>query len=274
MWRWASPKTSSGSWPTPRSTSRVALFSAKMPPAIRKLRQISTRTTEVKVESKNATAENIRSAKFSRRSTQDGRACTRVLEVRVVQRRMIVFVPHQAGHRKRSPKSCEPRLSAAAHIVEIPQPCGADDRRAEEKVAQRIHILVARCRGPGLDVQGYACCSTRHPTNVVLRAPDGRTAGRGGRGRRCFFFVSRGNATCQVRSRRRPGKVIESSTAQRRRVNDTAGGESRRRITDSIGSPGLDCSSSGRGLRAQITTVRWRHRGRTLGCSRGTASVT
>ena len=89
---------------------QVALFSATMPSAIRKLTaKYLHDPTEVKVEAKTATAENISQRYIQVAGPRKMDALTRVLEVESV-RGDDHLRPHQAGHRRGRRKAARPRL--------------------------------------------------------------------------------------------------------------------------------------------------------------------
>ena len=93
MLQMVSPRMSNASWQTPRSTKQVALFSATMPPGIKK---ITTNwylhdPVEVTVKSKTQTAENITQRYFLVSYLRKMDALTRLLEVEQGDA-MIVFV--------------------------------------------------------------------------------------------------------------------------------------------------------------------------------------
>jgi len=205
---------------------QVALFSATMPPAIRKLsNKYLHDPTEVKVDAKTATADNISQRYIQVAGPRKMDALTRVLEVEQFEA-MIVFVRTKQATEEVAEKLRARGFSAAAINGDIPQAVrGAD----------------------------IACAQLRHSARQrVLRAPDRshRTGGAVGVG--AAFRVAAGTPPAQVDREGDPTKAHRSSTAQRRRRQRTAGVEIRRlhhrqsRVARSGAVP-----SSGRGLRAR-----------------------
>src|SRR5437763_7718824 len=100
---------------------QVALFSATMPPAIRKLtKKYLHDPTEVKVESKTATAENISQRFIQVAGPRKMDALTRVLEVEPFEA-MIVFVRTKQATEEVAEKLRARGFSAAAINGDIPQ---------------------------------------------------------------------------------------------------------------------------------------------------------
>ena len=188
---------------------QVALFSATMPPAIRKLtNKYLHDPVEVKVESKTATAENISQRYIQVAGPRKMDALTRVLEVEPFEA-MIVFVRTKQATEEVAEKLRARGFSAAAINGDIPQ-------------AQRERTIAALKDGgakestswspptsppAGWTSNGYRTCSTTtsRTTTSPMCTASGVPAGRAGRVPRCCSS-RRENVTCSSRLRRRPGR--------------------------------------------------------------------
>ena len=142
---------------------QVALFSATMPPAIRK---ITTKylhdPVEVTVKAKTATADNISQRYIQVAGPRKMDALTRVLEVEPFEA-MIVFVRTKQATEEVAEKLTARGFSAAAINGDIPQAAArAHHRRAEGR--QHRHPGRHRCRGPWSGCRAdLACAQLRHP---------------------------------------------------------------------------------------------------------------
>ena len=169
---------------------QVALFSATMPPAIRK---ITTKylhdAIEVKVKSKTATAENITQRFIQVAGPRKMDALTRVLEVEDFEA-MIVFVRTKQATEEVAEKLRARGFSASAINGDIPQ--ALRERTIAALKDGTIDILVATdVAARGLDVERISHVLNydipHDPESYVHRI--GRT-GRAGRSGTALLFVS------------------------------------------------------------------------------------
>ena len=169
---------------------QVALFSATMPPAIRK---ITTKylhdPVEVTVKAKTATAENISQRYIEVAGPRKMDALTRVLEVEPFEA-MIVFVRTKQATEEVAERLKARGFSAAAINGDIPQP--VRERTIGALKDGSIDILVATdVAARGLDVERISHVLNydipHDPESYVHRI--GRT-GRAGRSGSAILFVS------------------------------------------------------------------------------------
>src|SRR5690242_10600713 len=169
---------------------QVALFSATMPPAIRKLsNKYLHDPTEVKVEAKTATAENISQRYIQVAGPRKMDALTRVLEVEPFEA-MIVFVRTKQATEEVAEKLRARGFSASAINGDIPQ--AVRERTIGALKDGSIDILVATdVAARGLDVERISHVLNydipHDPESYVHRI--GRT-GRAGRSGSAILFVS------------------------------------------------------------------------------------
>ncbi len=210
----------------------MALFSATMPPAIRKITSKYLQdAVEVAVKTKTATAENI-----TQRFIQvDGRrkmdALTRVLEVEEFDA-MIIFVRTKQATEEVAEKLRARGFSAAAINGDIAQ---AQRERTIANLkaggAKGIDILVATdVAARGLDVDRITYVLNydipHDPESYVHRI--GRT-GRAGRSGTALLFVSPPRtSSAEVDRADQPAEAHRDRTAQRRRRQRPAGGQVQR----------------------------------------------
>src|SRR3984885_1619133 len=169
---------------------QVALFSATMPPAIRKLTaKYLHDPTEVKVESKTATAENISQRYIQVAGPRKMDALTRVLEVEQFEA-MIIFVRTKQATEEVAEKLRARGFSAAAINGDMPQ--AQRERTIASLKDGRIDILVATdVAARGLDVERISHVlnyDIPHDTESYVHRI-GRT-GRAGRSGNALLFVS------------------------------------------------------------------------------------
>ena len=176
---------------------QVALFSATMPPAIRK---ITTKylhdPVEVTVKSKTATAENITQRYIQVAGPRKMDALTRVLEVEPFEA-MIVFVRTKQATEEVAEKLRARGFSAAAINGDIAQ--AVRERTIAALKDGTIDILVATdVAARGLDVERISHVLNydipHDPESYVHRI--GRTGRAGRSGHRAAVRLARGNATC------------------------------------------------------------------------------
>ena len=211
---------------------QVALFSATMPPAIRKLTaKYLHDPTEVKVEAKTATAENISQRYIQVAGPRKMDALTRVLEVEPFEA-MIVFVRTKQATEEVAERLRARGFSAAAINGDIPQSQRertiAALKRGRRKRTR--HPGCHRCRCPGIGRRAdIACAQLRHPArHRVVCAPD--RAHRQGRtvGCRAAVRLAARAPPAQVDRESDAAEAHRGRTAQRRRRQRAAGGEIRR----------------------------------------------
>ncbi|MEE2854635.1 MAG: DEAD/DEAH box helicase [Actinomycetota bacterium] len=220
---------------------QVALFSATMPPAIRK---ITTKylhdPLEVSTKAKTATAENISQRYIQVAGPRKMDALTRVLEVEPFEA-MIVFVRTKQATEEVAEKLRARGFSAAAINGDIPQ--GQRERTVAALKDGSIDILVATdVAARGLDVERISHVlnyDIPHDTESYVHRI-GRT-GRAGRSGTALLFVSP--------RERHLLKAIEKATRQTltetglptvEDVNAQRVAKFADSITTALGSPGID----------------------------------
>jgi ATP-dependent RNA helicase DeaD len=220
---------------------QVALFSATMPSAIRKLTaKYLHDPTEVSVEAKTATAENISQRYIQVAGPRKMDALTRVLEVEPFEA-MIVFVRTKQATEEVAERLRARGFSAAAINGDIPQ-----SQRERTITALReggVDILVATdVAARGLDVERISHVlnyDIPHDTESYVHRI-GRT-GRAGRSGAALLFVS--PRECHLL------KAIEKATRQKlteaelpsvEDVNAQRVAKFADSITDSLGAPSIE----------------------------------
>jgi ATP-dependent RNA helicase DeaD len=223
---------------------QVALFSATMPPAIRKLSSKYLHDpTEVKVEAKTATAENISQRYIQVAGPRKMDALTRVLEVEPFEA-MIVFVRTKQATEEVAEKLRARGFSASAINGDIPQAVRERTIAAlKEGGAKGIDILVATdVAARGLDVERIS-----HVVNYDIPHDNesyvhriGRT-GRAGRSGNALLFVSpRERHLLKSIEKATRQKLTEAQLPSVDDVNAQRVAKFADSITDSLGSAGLD----------------------------------
>ena len=223
---------------------QVALFSATMPPAIRKLSaKYLHDPTEVKVDAKTATADNISQRYIQVEGRRKMDALTRVLEVEPFEA-MIVFVRTKQATEEVAEKLRARGFSAAAINGDIPQAVRERTIAALKKGGDKgIDILVATdVAARGLDVERIS-----HVLNYDIPHDNesyvhriGRT-GRAGRSGSALLFVSpRERHLLKSIEKATRQKLIEAQLPSVDDVNAQRVAKFADSITDSLGSPGLD----------------------------------
>ena len=223
---------------------QVALFSATMPPAIRKLTTKYLHDPfEVASKAKTATAENISQRYIQVAGPRKMDALTRVLEVEPFEA-MIVFVRTKQATEEVAEKLRARGFSAAAINGDIPQPQRERTIAAlKEGGSKGIDILVATdVAARGLDVERISHVlnyDIPHDTESYVHRI-GRT-GRAGRSGTALLFVSP--------RERHLLKAIEKATRQTltetelptvEDVNAQRVAKFADSITDALGRPGVD----------------------------------
>src|SRR6201994_2086614 len=222
---------------------QVALFSATMPPAIKK---ITTKylhdPVEVTFKAKTATAENISQRYIQVAGPRKMDALTRVLEVEQFEA-MIVFVRTKQATEEVAEKLRARGFSAAAINGDIPQ-AQRERTIAALKVggAKGIDILVATdVAARGLDVERIS-----HVLNYDIPHDNesyvhriGRT-GRAGRAGAALLFVSpRARHLLKSIEKATRQKLTEAELPSVEDVNAQRVAKFADSITDSLGSPGM-----------------------------------
>jgi ATP-dependent RNA helicase DeaD len=220
---------------------QVALFSATMPPAIRKLTaKYLHDPTEVKVEAKTATADNISQRYIQVAGPRKMDALTRVLEVEPFEA-MIVFVRTKQATEEVAERLRARGFSAAAINGDIQQ-----SQRERTIAALReggIDILVATdVAARGLDVERIS-----HVLNYDIPHDNesyvhriGRT-GRAGRSGAALLFVSpRERHLLKSIEKATRQKLTEAELPSVEDVNAQRVAKFADSITDSLGAPGIE----------------------------------
>jgi ATP-dependent RNA helicase DeaD len=223
---------------------QVALFSATMPAAIRKLTtKYLHDPLEVSFKAKTATAENISQRYIQVAGPRKMDALTRVLEVEPFEA-MIVFVRTKQATEEVAEKLRARGFSAAAINGDIPQSQRERTIAALKKGgAKGIDILVATdVAARGLDVERISHVLNYDIPNdtesYVHRI--GRT-GRAGRSGAALLFVSpRERHLLNSIERATRQKLIEAQLPSVDDVNAQRVAKFADSITDSLGSPGIE----------------------------------
>lgn len=243
---------------------QVALFSATMPPAIRK---ITTKylhdPLEVTSKAKTATAENISQRYIQVAGPRKMDALTRVLEVEPFEA-MIVFVRTKQATEEVAEKLRARGFSAAAINGDIPQ--GQRERTIAALKDGNIDILVATdVAARGLDVERISHVlnyDIPHDTESYVHRI-GRT-GRAGRKGSALLFVSpreRHLLKAIEKATRQP--LTDGGAAHRRGCQRTTGRQVRRLDHQRAGRPGHRAVPAvGGGLRTRARRSDGRHRRR------------
>jgi ATP-dependent RNA helicase DeaD len=223
---------------------QVALFSATMPPAIRKLtNKYLHDPVEVKVESKTATAENISQRFIQVAGPRKMDALTRILEVESFEA-MIIFVRTKQATEEVAEKRRARGFSAAAINGDIPQAVRERTIAALKRGGGNgIDILVATdVAARGLDVERIS-----HVLNYDIPHDNesyvhriGRT-GRAGRSGSALLFVSpRERHLLKSIEKATRQKLIEAQLPSVDDVNAQRVAKFADSITGSLGASGID----------------------------------
>jgi ATP-dependent RNA helicase DeaD len=220
---------------------QVALFSATMPPAIRKITaKYLHDPVEVTVKAKTATAENISQRYIEVAGPRKMDALTRVLEVEPFEA-MIVFVRTKQATEEVAERLKARGFSAAAINGDIPQP--VRERTIGALKDGSIDILVATdVAARGLDVERISHVINydipHDPESYVHRI--GRT-GRAGRSGSAILFVSpRERHLLKSIEKVSRSKVIPADLPTVEDVNAQRVAKFRDSITDALDKPGID----------------------------------
>ncbi len=220
---------------------QVALFSATMPPAIRKITSKYLHDAiEVSVKSKTATAENIEQRFIQVAGPRKMDALTRVLEVEPFEA-MIVFVRTKQATEEVAEKLRARGFSAAAINGDIPQ--AVRERTIAALKDGAIDILVATdVAARGLDVERISHVLNydipHDPESYVHRI--GRT-GRAGRSGTALLFVSpRERHLLKSIEKVARQKVTETQLPSIEDVNAQRVAKFQDSITEGLNAPGFE----------------------------------
>src|ERR1700758_1224761 len=220
---------------------QVALFSATMPPAIRKLTaKYLHDPLEVATKAKTTTAENISQRYIEVAGHRKMDALTRVLEVEPFDA-MIVFVRTKQATEEVAEKLCARGFSAAAINGDIPQ--AQRERTIAALKDGSVDILVATdVAARGLDVDRISHVlnyDIPHDTESYVHRI-GRT-GRAGRSGSALLFVSpRERHLLKAIERATRQKLVEAQPPSVEDVNAQRVTKFRDSITDALSAPGID----------------------------------
>jgi ATP-dependent RNA helicase DeaD len=220
---------------------QVALFSATMPPAIRK---ITTKylhdPVEVTVKAKTATAENITQRFIQVAGARKLDALTRVLEVEEGDA-MIVFVRTKQATEEVAERLKARGFAAAAINGDINQ--AQRERTIAALKDGSIDILVATdVAARGLDVERISHVvnyDIPHDTESYVHRI-GRTGRAGRSGHALLFVTPRERHLLKSIEKHTRSKVIEAELPSVDDVNAQRVAKFRDSITDSLNSPGLE----------------------------------
>jgi ATP-dependent RNA helicase DeaD len=220
---------------------QVALFSATMPPAIRKITSKYLHDpVEVKIEAKTATADNISQRYIQVTGPRKMDALTRVLEVEPLEA-MIVFVRTKQATEEVAQRLSARGFSAAAINGDVPQ--AQRERTIAALRDGTVDILVATdVAARGLDVERIS-----HVLNYDIPQDTesyvhriGRT-GRAGRSGDALLFVSpRERHLLKAIEKATRQKLAEAQLPTAEDVNAQRVARFRDSITDALNAPGIE----------------------------------
>src|SRR5215212_3792048 len=220
---------------------QVALFSATMPPAIRKITSKYLHDpVEVTVKSKTQTAENITQRYIQVAGARKMDALTRLLEVEQGDG-MIVFVRTKQATEEVAEKLRARGFSAAAINGDIPQ--AQRERTIAALKDGSVDILVATdVAARGLDVERISHVLNydipHDPESYVHRI--GRTGRAGRSGQALLFVTPRERHLLNSIERVTRQKLVESELPSVDDVNAQRVEKFRDSITNALASPGID----------------------------------
>ncbi|MGP4054391.1 DEAD/DEAH box helicase [Mycobacterium sp. 4D054] len=220
---------------------QVALFSATMPPAIKKITaKYLHDPVEVTVKSKTQTAENITQRYFLVSYPRKMDALTRLLETEQGDA-MIVFVRTKQATEEVAEKLRARGFAAAAINGDIPQ--AVRERTISQLKDGTIDILVATdVAARGLDVERISHVVNfdipHDPESYVHRI--GRTGRAGRSGTALLFVTPRERHLLGAIERVTRQKLVESELPSVEDVNEKRVAKFRDSITDALDKPGID----------------------------------
>jgi ATP-dependent RNA helicase DeaD len=220
---------------------QVALFSATMPPAIRKItNKYLHDPVQVKVESKTATADNITQRYIQVHGPRKMDALTRLLEVEQGDA-MIVFVRTKQATEEVAERLKARGFAAAAINGDIPQ--AVRERTIAALKDGSIDVLVATdVAARGLDVERISHVLNydipHDPESYVHRI--GRTGRAGRSGTALLFVTPRERHLLKSIERVTRQKLVESELPSVDDVNAQRVEKFRDSITTAMANPGID----------------------------------
>ena len=220
---------------------QVALFSATMPPAIRKItKKYLHDPVEVTVKSKTATADNISQRYIQVAGPRKMDALTRLLEVEPFEA-MIVFVRTKQATEEVAEKLRARGFSAMAINGDIPQ--AVRERTIAALKEGKLDILIATdVAARGLDVERISHVLNydipHDPESYVHRI--GRTGRAGRSGTALLFVTPRERHQLNSIERVSRQKLVESQLPSVDDVNAQRVAKFRDSITDALNAPGSD----------------------------------
>ncbi|MUL75632.1 DEAD/DEAH box helicase [Mycolicibacterium sp. CBMA 226] len=220
---------------------QVALFSATMPPAIKKITaRYLHDPVEVTIKAKAQTAENITQRYIQVAGPRKMDAITRLLEVEAFEA-MIVFVRTKQATEEVAEKLRARGFSAAAINGDIPQ--AVRERTINGLKDGSIDILIATdVAARGLDVERISHVLNydipHDPESYVHRI--GRTGRAGRSGTALLFVTPRERHLLNSIERVTRKKLIESQLPSVDDVNAQRVSKFRDAITDSLSAPGIE----------------------------------
>jgi ATP-dependent RNA helicase DeaD len=220
---------------------QVALFSATMPPAIRKLTtKYLHDPVEVTVKAKTATAENISQCYIQVAGPRKMDALTRVLEVEQGDG-MIVFVRTKQATEEVAERLKARGFSAAAINGDIPQ--AQRERTIAALKDGSIDILIATdVAARGLDVERISHVlnyDIPHDTESYVHRI-GRTGRAGRSGSALLFVTPRERHLLKAIEKATRSKLVETELPSVEDVNAQRVAKFRDSITDALNAPGVD----------------------------------
>src|SRR5689334_21059834 len=220
---------------------QVALFSATMPPAIRKITSKYLHDpVEVTVKAKTATAENISQRYLQVAGPRKMDALTRVLEVEPFEA-MIVFVRTKQATEEVAEKLSARGFSAAAINGDVPQ--SQRERTIAALKDGSIDILVATdVAARGLDVDRISHVlnyDIPHDTEAYVHRI-GRTGRAGRSGSALLFVTPRERHLLKSIEKATRQKLTETALPTVEDVNLQRVAKFRDSITNALASPGID----------------------------------
>ena len=220
---------------------QTALFSATMPPAIRKITSKYLHDpVEVTVEAKTATAENISQRFIQVAGPRKLDALTRVLEVEPFDA-MIVFVRTKQATEEVAEKLRARGFSAAAINGDIPQ--AVRERTISSLKDGSLDILIATdVAARGLDVERISHVvnyDIPHDTESYVHRI-GRTGRAGRSGSALLFVTPRERHLLKAIEKHTRSKVVEAELPTVDDVNEQRVAKFRDSITDALGAQGIE----------------------------------
>ncbi|OBI83846.1 DEAD/DEAH box helicase [Mycobacterium sp. E740] len=220
---------------------QVALFSATMPPAIRKITSKYLHDpVEVTVKAKTATAENISQRYIQVAGARKMDALTRVLEVEEGDA-MIVFVRTKQATEEVAERLKARGFAAAAINGDIPQ--AQRERTIAALRDGSIDVLIATdVAARGLDVERISHVvnyDIPHDTESYVHRI-GRTGRAGRSGSALLFVTPRERHLLKAIEKATRSKLVEADLPTVEDVNAQRVSKFRDSITDALNAPGID----------------------------------